>query len=62
MIDILKEISKQPHVHPTFRAAYDTHPDARKLAAIVRAYEAHKDDPNARIPTALMCLLEAARA
>ena len=61
-MNILKEIASQPQVHPTFRAAFDTHPAARKLEAILRAYEFSRNDPNAKIPTVLMCALENARA
>ena len=61
------------HVHPAFagamrqaqngihRAAYDTHPAARKLESILRAYDLACRDPQAKIPTALMCAIECAK-
>ena len=61
------------HVHPAFagamrqaqngihRSAYDTHPAARKLESILRAYELACRDPQAKIPTALMMTIEAAK-
>ena len=56
------------HVNPVFHqtlAALDSIFPAmtaeQRLRAIVRAYDDCKDDPNARLPTVLSLLIEAAR-
>lgn len=61
-MDIAKQLAQQPQVHRTFRAAFDTHPAARKLAAIVRAYDQALLDPQTKMPTTLHLAIESARA
>ena len=59
MIDTIKEtLFAQQNI---YRAAFSNHPAQRRLDDILRAYELACRDPQAKIPTALMCAIECAK-
>lgn len=63
MIDPIAEYFSRDDVRRGIhRAAFSPTPEGRRLEAIVSAYMRVRNDPNMKLPTVLMCAIEAARA